>query len=184
MAAALDPRRFGEICARSGATSLAVVTGWPRTEGIDLILVRDDSAATRGPILSPEWYRRRAFTWHRKIFAAVHAAGKKALYVSDGNYLPLLDDILANGPDGLYIEGTSMDPEELMSRAGRDMICLLKSNSRNTDHGTPEDIRRELLRIRDLHRTYPGMIMYRGGGAKPDNVAACEQYYREYLVYR
>jgi len=183
LASALDPERFGEVCARFGEASLAVARGWAQTDGIDLILIHDDIAATRGPILSPEWYRRYAFPWHRRIFDAIHEAGKKVVYVSDGNYLPVLDDVLANGPDGLYIESTSMDPAELMARAGRDMIYLLKSDSRNIDHGTPEDVEQELLRLRVLHAEYPGIIMYRGGGRIPENVQAFERYYQEFLVY-
>lgn len=183
LASALDPDRFGEICARFGEASLAVARGWTQIDGIELIFIHDDIAATRGPILSPDWYRRYAFPWHKRIFDTIHAAGKKVVYVTDGNYLPVLDDVLANGPDGLYIESTSMDPAELMGRAGRDMIYLLKSNSRNIDHGTPEDVRRELLQLRELHAEYPGIMMYRGGGRIPENVQAFERYYREYLVY-
>jgi len=183
LAAALDPERFGEICARFGEASLAVARGWAQTEGIDLILIHDDIAATRGPILSPEWYRQYAFPWHRRIFDAIHEAGKKVIYVSDGNYLPVLDDVLANGPDGLYIESTSMDPAEFMRRAGPEMIYMLKSNSRHIDHGTPEDVRRELLQFRELHEQYPGIITYPGGRRLPENVQAFNRYYQEYLVY-
>ena len=183
LASAIDPERFGEICARFGEASLAVARGWTRIDGIDLILIHDDIAATRGPILSPEWYRQYAFPWHRRIFDAIHDAGKKAVYVSDGNYLPVLDDVLDNGPDGLYIESTSMDPAELMGRAGKDMIYLLKSDSRNMDHGTPDDVEREMRRLRDLHAEYPGIMMYRGGGRIPENVQAFNRCYQEYLVY-
>ena len=183
LASAMDPDRFGEICARFGEASLAVAKGWAQIDGIELIFIHDDIAATRGPILSPEWYRTYAFPWHKRIFDAIHEAGKKVVYVSDGNTLPVLDDLLANGPDGLYIESTSMDPAEFMARAGKDKIYLLKSDTRNVDHGTPEDIRQELLRLRELHREYPGIIMYRGGNRKPENVEAFNRYYRDYLVY-
>ena len=183
MAAVLDPRRFGRICDRFGEASLAVAEGWARTDDVELVLIHDDIAATRGPILSPGWTREYVFPWHRRIFEAIRRAGKKAVYVSDGNYLPVLDDILANRPDGLYIESTSMDPEELMTRAGPGMIYLLKSDTRNIDFGTPEDVRAELLALSRLHRRFPGIIMYRGGGLKPENVAAFQQYYEKLLVY-
>jgi hypothetical protein len=105
------------------------------------------------------------------------------VYVCDGNYLPLLDDILALGPDGLYIESTSMDPAEVMARAGHDKVYLLKSNARNLDHGTPEDVWEEMRRLRRLHREYPGILMYRGGGRKSECVRAFEEAYHELLVY-
>ena len=182
-AAVMDEERFDEILSCFGQASLAVAQGWARTEGIELITIHDDIAATRGPILSPAWYRQHAFPWYERIFQAIHAQGRKVLFLSDGNYLPILDDILALGPDGLYVESTSMDPELLMQRAGRDIFYLVKSNTRNIDHGEPEDVRKELLKLRELHQEYPGIFMYRGGSRKPECVAAFDRYYEEYLVY-
>ena len=34
------------------------------------------------------------------------------------------------------------------------------------DHGTPEDIRQELLVLRELHEEFPWMIICRGRGEK------------------
>ncbi len=184
IAAALEPERFGRVLDRLGEASLAVAQGWAETEGTELIALHDDIAATRGVLLSPQWLRTYAFPWYRRLFAAIHERGRKVLYVSDGNYAPVLGDILEAGPDGLYIESSSMDPGEFMRRAGPDRMFLIKTDSRNIDFGTAEDIRRELLRLRELHQEFPGMMMYRGGGnPRPGNAEAFEQYYRELLVY-
>jgi hypothetical protein len=184
MAAAIDPDRFGRILDRFGQASLAVMRGWLETEGTELINIHDDIAGTRGVFMSPEWYREYVFPWYSRIFAAIHEKGRKVLYVSDGNYMSVLDDILGTEPDGLYIESTSMDPEELMHRAGKDKFFLIKSNSRNTDFGTPEDIYEELRKLRELHKEFPGMMMYRGGGnPRPGNVEAFDRYYQKLLIY-
>lgn len=184
LAAAIDPERLGLILDRFGAASLAVARGWVQTEGVELVIIHDDIAGTRGVFLSPAWYRQYVFPWYERIFAAIQEAGRKVLYVSDGNYMPVLDDILATGPDGLYIESTSMDPEALMRQAGPTKMYMLKSDSRNTDFGTPEDIRTELSRLRNLHAQYPGILMYRGGGSlRPGNAEAFKQCYEELLVY-
>jgi len=76
-----------------------------------------------------------------------------------------------------------MDPETFMRKAGRDKLFLLKTDTRNVDHGTPEDVHAEVLKLRELHQEYPGIYMYRGGARKPECVAAFDQYYQEYLVY-
>ena len=81
LASAVDPDRFGEICARFGEASLAVATGWTKTEGTELIVIHDDIAATRGLILSPHWYRRYVFPLHKKIYDLIHKAGRKVLYI-------------------------------------------------------------------------------------------------------
>lgn len=184
MAAGLDPQRLGMLLDRFGEASLAVARGWAATEGVGLIVIHDDIAGTRGVFMRPEWYRQYVFPWYRRIFAAIHERGCKVLYISDGNYMQVLDDILDTGPDGLYIESSSMDPAAFMQRGGPNKLYLLKTDSRLIDFGTPDDIHTELSALRNLHSTYPGIMMYRGGGnPKPGNVEAFERYYRELLVY-
>jgi hypothetical protein len=184
MAAGLDPQRLGMLLDRFGEASLAVARGWAETEGVELIIIHDDIAGTRGVFMRPDWYRQYVFPWYARVFAAIHERGRKALYISDGNYMQVLDDVLDTGPDGLYIESSSMDPAAFMQRAGTDKLYLLKTDSRLIDFGTPEDIHVELSALCVLHSTYPGIMMYRGGGnPKPGNVEAFERYYRELLVY-
>ena len=184
MASALNPERFGRIMDRFAQASLAVIKGWLEVDGVELVVIHDDIAGTRGVLMSPAWYRQYVFPWYARFFEEIHDRGRKALYMSDGNYLPVLDDILAAGADGLYIEASSMDPGEFMRRAGKDRIFLLKTDNRNIDVGTPEDIRQELARLRELHAEFPGITMYRGGGnPSAENAEAFNRYYQEYLIY-
>ena len=184
LASALDPERMGQILDRFGQASLAVIQGWMQISELELLVVHDDIAGTRGVIMSPRWYRRYVFPWYERFFAAIHAAGRKVLYISDGNYAQVLDDILATGADGLYIESSSMNPRAFMQRAGRDKLYMLKSDNRNIDFGTPDEIRREVQEIAALHAEYSGMMMYRGGGNPlPGNAEAFEAAFQEFLVY-
>jgi len=184
MAAALDRARFAKILNAFGAASLAVVTGWAQTEGVELIAVHDDIAGTRGLILSPGYLREYCLPWYKQLFETIHKHGRKVLYIGDGNYLPFLDDLLTAEPDGLYIESSSMDPSEFMSRAGRGKFYLVKTSNQNIDVGTPNDIRAELEQLWDLHRDYPGISIYRGGGEPvPGNAEAFANCYEELLVY-
>jgi hypothetical protein len=183
-ASALEPERLGKILDRFGEASLAVVKGWCSIPGVEFMIIHDDIAATRGPIMSPRWYRKYAFPWYARLFAEIHARGKKVLYISDGNYAPVLDDILATGPDGLYIESSSMDPGDFMLRGGSDRYYLLKTENRTADMGTPAQIEEEVRLLGDLHGQYPGMFIYRGGGnPPPENLAAFERAVQQYLVY-
>jgi len=184
MASALAPKEFGKILDRFGQASLAVAQGWAETEGTELIIIHDDIAGTRGVFMNPQWYREYVFPWYRRIFEAIHERGRKVLYISDGNYMQMLDDILATNPDGLYIESSSMAPEEFMFRAGKDKLFLIKSNNQNIDFGTPEDIYKELKKLSELHKEFPGMMMYRGGGnPKPKNAESFNRYFQKLLVY-
>jgi hypothetical protein len=184
MAAAVDPERLGAILDRFGAASVAVARGWAQTPGVELIVIHDDIAGTRGIFLRPEWYRAYVFPWYKRIFSAIHAGGRKALYISDGNYFQVLEEILETGVDGLYVESTSMDPAEFMRRGGKNKLYMVKSDSRNIDFGTPKEIYAELQKLRALHAEYPGMMMYRGGGnPRPGNAEAFRRYYDQLLVY-
>ncbi len=184
IASIIDPDKFGKILDRFAQASLSVIKGWSQIDGVKLIGIHDDIAGTRGVFINPEWLKKYVFPYYKKIFDIIHESNKKALYVSDGNYLPVLDDILATGADGLYIETTSMSPRELMSKAGKDKLYLIKTDSRIIDFGTPDDIYQELRELRDLHQAYHGMMIYMGGGnPKHGNVEAFNRYYNQLLVY-
>jgi hypothetical protein len=183
-ASALDPLRFGRILDRFGEASLAVIRGWAGIREVPFIVVHDDIAGTRGLILDPRWLAKHVFPWYRRFFDAVHSLGGRVLYISDGNYLDALPQILDAGPDGLYCESSSMDPAELLPRCGRDKLYMVKTDSRTMDQGTPGQIRGELIKLRGLHREYPGMFIYSGGGnVNPANEAAFRSLYDELLVY-
>jgi hypothetical protein len=184
MALALESERFARVLHRFGEASLAVVQGWAQTEGVELIFVHDDIAATRGLLLSPACLRKHVFPWYERLFGAIHAAGRKVLYVGDGNYADVVEDFLALGVDGLYVESSSMDPAEFLPRAGRDKLFLLKTDNRNIDFGTPQDLRREFAKLRELHQDFPGLMIYRGGGNPAPGIAeAFAELYAELLVY-
>ncbi|HJN15962.1 MAG TPA: hypothetical protein QGH10_10745, partial [Armatimonadota bacterium] len=124
------------------------------------------------------------YPWYERIFSAIHACGRKAVYMSDGYYVEALPDLLACGPDGFMIESSSMDPAEFCPRAGADKLFLIKTHNQNMDFGTPGDIEAELRKLGDLHEDFPGMMIYRGGGnPPPENARAFTELYEELLVY-
>lgn len=183
-AAALEPAAFGRIVDHFAAASLAVIDGWCRLDNTPLITVHDDIAGTRGLILSPAWYRTYALPWYRRLFDTIHRHGRRVLFVSDGDYRGFLPELLDAGADGLYVESSSMPPQEFLPLAGRDKLFMIKTSNQLMDFGTPSQIRDELAMLRELHQSYPGMMMYRGGGNPPPaNAAAFTDAYRELLVY-
>jgi len=69
--------------------------------------------------------------------------------------------------------------------AGLSDVYLIKTDSRLTDYGIPEQIRDELLKLRELHNRFPGMMMYRGGGSvNKANSEVFDRYYEELLIYK
>lgn len=182
LASVTDESRFGRILDRFGEATLAVVKGWCSLPEIEAVRIHDDIAGTRGLILGPTWLRRYVFPWYQRFFQALHACGKKALYISDGNWFDALDDILAAGADGVFIESSSLDPAKVMAIGGPRLNYHIKTDNRAQDHGTPADIHAEMRTIRELWEDYPAISMYRGGGGlRPANVAAFDQAYTEFF---
>ncbi len=73
----------------------------PEGHGIEAGFLADDIAFKSGPLLSPVWMREHYFPRLARTLAAAHAAGIKALFHSDGNLNPILDDLVEAGIDGL-----------------------------------------------------------------------------------
>jgi len=69
--------------------------------GVDAILCADDIAYKHGPMLSPEVYRKRVMPFHRQIANAIKSGGLPAIFHSDGNLYPVIDDLISAGFDGL-----------------------------------------------------------------------------------
>jgi len=181
---ALEPEAFSKILEHFARQSLAVIEGWAKTDGVELVIIHDDIASTRGVIWSPEWLRKYAFPWYEKMFAKVHEYGKKALYITDGNYKEVIDDILALDPDGLYCESTSISPEFVCDKGGPERFYLIKTDSRNIDIGTKEQIENECKMLRDLNHKYPKMWSYSGGGnINDENESYFKEMYEKYLRY-
>lgn len=169
MAATTDAKAFGRILDRFGEATLAILRGWARVERVPLVYLHDDIAMTNGLIFRPAWYREYVFPWYRRFADVCHAAGKKVMFVSDGNYLPVLDDVLEAGMDGLAIEASSMDPAEVMPLAGRDRFYMVGVDNRIMDFGTPDDVRAQVEKLHRLHQEFPAMWMMRGGGVDGDH---------------
>lgn len=183
-ASALEPDAFQKVLDRIGQSSLAVIDGWTGMDEVEIMVIHDDIAATRSLIWSPDYLRQYIFPWYKQFFEKVHENGKKVLYITDGNYAEIIDDLIGLGVDGLFIESTSIDPGFVMKKGGPELYYLLKTDSRAMDHGSKEEILEEVLKIKSLHEEYPRIWSYRGGGSvNPENAKAFNEFYKEYLVY-
>lgn len=77
----------------------------------------DDWGFKTGTMLSPRQLREYVFPWHRRIVAAVHAAGKPVILHSCGHFERILDDVIALGVDARHsYEDTILPVEEAYER--------------------------------------------------------------------
>ena len=107
LASMTDPERFREILDQFFELSKRDFSAMASVEGLDLIGCHDDLCNANGPMFSPDWYREHIYDRYTELTSMFRAAGKKTLFVCDGNVVPLLDDVAATGFDGIAIDGHS-----------------------------------------------------------------------------
>jgi uroporphyrinogen decarboxylase len=116
--------------------------------GVDMIWIPDDLGTVDGPFLSPNTFRRMIFLYFNEIVDSFKKRGMKVLLHCDGQVMPLVDDLIEMGMDGLHpIERKAgMNLAEVKAKYG-DKLTLI-GNVDATEvlpHGTEEDIKRQVI---------------------------------------
>jgi uroporphyrinogen decarboxylase len=89
--------------------------------GVDSISLNDDIGAQRGMILSPAMWRRWLKPQMQRLVAAIRRVNPQALfrYHSDGNYLPVIPDLIEIGVSSLRtVQPECLDVFEIKRRFG------------------------------------------------------------------
>ncbi|MBC8185288.1 hypothetical protein H8E88_29695 [candidate division KSB1 bacterium] len=74
--------------------------------GCDFIVVPSDIAHNQGPFISPRHCREFIFPYLKELVDFIQKNGVPVIYHTDGDLLPIMDDLLDIRPDGLQ----SIDP--------------------------------------------------------------------------
>ncbi len=71
---------------------------------VNFVTCHDDICNTRGLVCSPKWMRRYVYPRYEEYWGMLKAAGKRVIYMGDGNVSPAVDDIMACGALGVISE--------------------------------------------------------------------------------
>lgn len=148
-----DPALVAEIFDLGGRIAIGLFEYMAQLPQVGALWLADDLAYASGLLVSPDLLRKHLFPWYGKIAEIARGADLPLLFHSDGNLLPILDDLVEIGFNGLQpIEPKAMDIRSLKERVGR-RLCLIG----NVDLGytltlgTPNEVRREVReRIRTI----------------------------------
>jgi len=179
-----DPGLITEVLNRYVDWQL-VVTQHLIDLGFDFIWSFDDVAYKSGPFCSPTAFCRILMPAFRRSAEAITVPW---IFHSDGNIMPLLDDLITLGMDGLHpIEPGPMDLAEVKAKYGR-RLCIVGNVSVDTlSTGTPDEVR-ELVRS-CIATAGPGggYIISSSNSipsyAKPENVWAMAEAIQEFGAY-
>ncbi len=119
------------------------IEGLPPDDPFEAAFIGEDIAFKSGPMIRVSWLEEHYFPRQARVFAALHARGKKVIFHSDGNLNAIMDGLVEAGIDGLNpVEiSAGMDLSDLHRRyphlvfaGGIDVTNLLP-------FGTPQQVR-------------------------------------------
>jgi uroporphyrinogen decarboxylase len=154
--------------------------------GFDFMIVPEDLAWKQGPLFSPRIIRDLFLPRMKKVADKIKIPW---IYHSDGNLLPILDDLLTLGMNGLAnVEPNAMDIVDLKKRYGH-RLCLMGNIDLHytLTQGTPEETEAEVKkRLKEL-APGGGYILASSNGltpyCKPENVLAMNRALLQYGSY-
>ena len=118
--------------------------------GFDFMVIAEDLAWKQGPLFSPKTVRELFIPRMKKVAEKIKLPW---IYHSDGNLLPILDDLLSLGMNGVAnVEPNAMDIADLKKRYGH-RICLMGNIDLHytLTQGTPEETEAEVKkRIQEI----------------------------------
>ncbi len=71
---------------------------------VHFAICHDDIVTSRGPTCSPEWMHRHIFPRYEEFWGKLRDAGKRVIFMVDGNMDAYVDDIFACGASGIITE--------------------------------------------------------------------------------
>jgi uroporphyrinogen-III decarboxylase len=156
-AGGLEPDRLGDLANRYASWMQQFYDALAESE-TPVIYTHDDIVWTAGAVFHPAWYRKYIFPNYRKLFAPLREAGKKPIFISDGDYTEFIDDVAASGASGFFLEPLT-DLRHIVEHYGKTHIIIGNADTRILLSGSKPDIRREVERCIALGRNCPGYFM-------------------------
>jgi uroporphyrinogen decarboxylase len=94
--------------------------------GLDVLVIEDDIAMDKGPMISLEHFKLFVNHYNRQIVEKAHQKGLKVVRHSDGNLWSLLDVLIESGYDGInpLEPQAGMEMKKVKAYCG-DKICLM-----------------------------------------------------------
>lgn len=181
--AAADASRMEKVFDSFFRRTLFHMQAWAQTSA-EVIIQHDDFVWTRGAFMRPDIYRSVIIPRYAELWKPLHAAGKKVLFCSDGNFMQFAGDIVAAGADGLIFEPCNHF-DFMVDNFGQ-TTCLVGSfvDCRDLASGKWEKVQADIDRtIARLDRCN-GAIVAIGNHMPPDISGHMVDRYFEYLLPR
>lgn len=179
-----DPDLVREVLRRYVDWQLVVTERLIRM-GFDFLWSFDDVAFKSGPFCSPKVFREVLLPAFRRSAEAITIPW---VFHSDGNLMPILDDLLTLGMRGIHpIEPGPMNLAEVKACYGK-RVCIIGNVSVDAlGRGTPDEVRALVKQCMTIGKPGGGYMISSSNSvppyAKPENVRAMVEAIREFGGY-
>ena len=134
-----------------------------------MIVCHDDICMTAGPVCSPTWLRENIYPYYEEFWSILKSAGKKVIFMSDGNIDRVADDIAACGADG-FVSEPYTDWKAIAHRYPNHVIAG-EGDNRTLTRSNSDEIKAMVDSMVDTAKTCSGYFMCIGNHI-PWNVPA------------
>lgn len=131
---------------------------------LDVWVYWDDLSGQRGPMVSPEWYKRHLMPLHRKLFDIVKAMSSAKIFFhccgSARPWIPYLIDVGVDILNPVQISAIGMNPTELKRDFGEDIVFWggACNPQGSLAFGSPDQVAEEVKRNIDAFAPGGGFI--------------------------
>jgi len=133
--------------------SRKVFKAWANTD-VEAFHSHDDICFQMGPTFAPAWLHKHMYPYYEEFWGYLKTAGKKVVFICDGNLDQVLDDIIACGADGSFME-VYTDARKYKSKHPNG-ILIGGGDNRILSTEDPVAIEKMVLDMTDLGRDMPG----------------------------
>lgn len=138
------------------------------------ILTGEDLCSQQGPMVSPDFLRQHYWELVEYALEPMVEAGAKVVWHCDGDYRPLLDNVLACGIRGLQGFQRECGMElgwirDLRTRDGDPLLIFGPISVTETlPHGSPEEVQAAVHQAMDLARDHVSLAFFTSNTLTPD----------------
>ncbi|NLG26664.1 MAG: hypothetical protein GX557_02055 [Chloroflexi bacterium] len=151
----LDPR-FERIMSEFAEINRRVFRTFARLP-INFIVCHDDIVNSRGPVCSPRWMHKYVFPRYEEFWSIAKAAGKRIIFMSDGNMDAFADDVMACGASGIISEPYT--DYKAIARRHKDCFLAGEGDNRVLTRNDPDEIKAMVTSMVETARLTGGYMM-------------------------
>ena len=179
--AASDRGKMEQVLDGFFRRTLFHMKAWAQTTA-PVLIQHDDFVWTSGAFMNPDFYRKVIIPRYAELWKPAHAAGKKVLFCSDGNFLEFAADVAEAGADGFIFE-PCMDFGEMVRSFGK-THCLVGSfvDCRDLTFGKWKKVKADIDRTFNHLKDCKGAIFAVGNHLPPNIPEPMMDRFFDYLL--